>query len=173
MVGKAIAGGVILVLALLSSGTFLLLNSLALLEKKNVILNDTFNVTGGKYENRTAWLENSVSYTVLFSVSQGTIKFYSMDEAVLSVWLQHQFDPPWIESEYYHFTTGVSGASEGGSNMYFVFFNNETSTKEVHLEVSKAWEETNYIGLLGGASLVLLGVIIGIITKSRHDKHLK
>ena len=173
MAGKAIVGGVILTLALLSSGTFLLLNSLTPLEKKNVILNDTFNVSGASYENRTAWLENNVNYIVLFSVSEGTIKFYSMDEGVLSVWLQHQFDPPWIESEYYHFATGVSGASGGGSKMYFVFFNNETSTKEVHLEVSNAWEETNYIGLFGGASLVLFGGIIGIITKSRYDKRLQ
>jgi len=173
VVGKAIVGGVILALALLGSGTFLLLNSLTPLEKKNVILNDTFNVSGGDYENRTAWLENNVNYIVLFSVSEGTIKFYSMDEGVLSVWLQQQFDPPWIESEYYHFATGVSGASEGGSKMYFVFFNNETSTKEVHLEVSNAWEETNYIGLFGGASLVLFGGIIGLITKSRYDRRLQ
>lgn len=138
VVGKAIVVGGIVVLALLSSGTFLALSSLAPLERKNIILNETFNVSGGNYENRTTWLENNVNYIVFFSVSEGTIKFYSMDEGVLSVWLQHQFDPHWIESEYYHYATGVSGASEGGSNMYFVFLNNDTFTKEVHLEVSKA-----------------------------------
>lgn len=170
---KAMVVGVVLVLALLSSGTFLLLNSLMPMEQKHIILNNTFNVSRGSYENKTAWLENNVNYIVFFMVSEGTIKFYSMDEGVLSVWQQHQFDPPWIESEYYHYATGVSGASGGGSNMYFVFLNNDTVTKEVHLEVSKAWEETNYIGLLTGASLVLLGGIIGIITKSKYDKRLK
>lgn len=172
MVNKAIFIGGIVVLALLSSGTFLLLNSLAPLEKKNIILNDTFNVPGNTYENRTAWLNNNVNYIVSFSVSEGTIKFYSMNEGVLSVWLQHQFEPPWVEAEYYHFSVGVSGVSEGGSTMYFVFSNNDTVTKEVHLEVSNAWQETNYIGLFGGATLVLFGGILGIITKSRYSKDL-
>lgn len=72
MTGKAIIIGSILVFALLSSGAFLLLNSLAPLEKKDIILNDTFNVSRDNYENRTAWLENNVSYTVFFSVSEGT-----------------------------------------------------------------------------------------------------
>lgn len=172
MIGKTVVIGGILTLALLTSGTFLLLDSLAPLEKKIVILNDTFNVPANQYENRTAWLKNNVNYNVYFSVSEGTIKFYAMDEAIASVWLQHEFEPPWIETEYYHYSTGVSGATGGGSTMYFVFLNNDAATKEVHLEVSNAWQETNYIELFEGATLALLGGIASIITKSRYSKDL-
>jgi hypothetical protein len=166
MLGKEVIIGSILVLALLGSGTFLLLTSLTPLEKKNTILNDIFNVSGNTIENRTAWLKNDVDYRVSFTVSEGTIKFYPMDESVASVWLQHQFEPRWVEEDYYH--CGIGGAGEAaGSTWYFVFWNNDTSTKEVNLEVSNAWQETNYMSLLGGAALILSGTIIGVILRYR------
>jgi hypothetical protein len=167
MLGKEVIIGSILVLTLLSSGTFLLVTSLAPLEKKNTILNDTFNVPGNKYENRTAWLKNDVDYRFSFTVSEGTIKFYPMSEAQLSVWLQGQFEPRWEESDQFYAGIGGTGDPAGGSTYYFVFFNNATSTKEVHLEVSNAWQETNYVSLLGGAALILSGTIIGIILRYR------
>jgi hypothetical protein len=170
VVEKPIIVGSILAFTLLSLGTILLLNSTTPLEKKETILSDTFNVSENRYENRSAWLKNDVNYIVSFSVSEDTIKFYAMSEGTLSAWLQHQFEPAWIESQYHHFALGGTGAPEGGMTWYFVFFNNNTSTKEVHIEVSNAWTETNYIGLLEGAALVLSGGIISIIMKLRYNQ---
>lgn len=167
MLGKEVIIGSMIVLALLGPGAFLLMNSLSPLEKKNIVLNDTFNVPENKYENRTAWLKYLVDYRVSFTVSEGTIKFYPMEEGVLSVWLQHQFEPAWVESDQYNMGIGGSGESGGGSTWYFVFLNNDTFTKEVHLEVSNAWKETNYVGLFGGAALILSGIMVGVILTYR------
>jgi len=169
MVGKAVIVSSVIALALLSAGTFLLANSLQPWERENIVLNDTFNVLAGTYENKTAWLKNDVDYRVSFT-SDSAVKFYPMSEAQLSVWQQAQFEPRWEESDQYYAGIGGSGDPAGGSTYYFVFFNNDTFTKEVHLEVSNAWQETNYIGLLGGAALILSGGIIGIIAKYRLAK---
>lgn len=137
---KQVIIGSILVLALLVPGAFILMNSLSPLQKKNVILDDVFNVPSTKYENRTAWLINGVDYRLSFAVSEGKIKFYPMSEGQLSVWLQHQFEPKWYESEQFNMGIGGSGDPAGGPTFYFVFFNNETFTKEVHLQVWNAWQ---------------------------------
>lgn len=166
MAGKAVIIGSILALALLGAGVFLLANSLQPLERENIVLNDTFNVLAGAYGNKTAWLKNGVDYRVSFT-SDSAVKFYPMSEAQLSVWQQGQFEPRWVDSDQYYAGIGGSGDPAGGSTYYFVFFNNDTFTKEVHLEVSNRWQETNYIGLLGGAALLLSGGIIVIIAKYR------
>jgi len=76
MIGRGIIIGSIMVLALLSAGSFILLNSLAPSKKEGVLLNDFFTVAGNKYENRTAWMDSTGDYIASFMVSQGTIKFY-------------------------------------------------------------------------------------------------
>jgi hypothetical protein len=167
MVGKAVVVSSVIALALLGAGVFLLMNSLTPLERENIVLNDTFNVLGNKYENRTALLKNDVDYRVFFTVSDSTIKFYPMSEDEFSIWQQGQFEPRWVESDQYYARIGGTGNPAGGATFYFVFFNNNTSIREVHLEVSNAWQETNYIGLFGGAALILSGCIIGIIAKYR------
>lgn len=164
--GKAIIIGGIVILALLSSGTFLLLNSLTPLDKKNIILNDTFNVAARSYENRTAWATSSGDYIASIDVSGGTINVSWVPRVEL--WLDGQFKPDWIETDQTDMGFGMSMASEEQKiAIYLVFLNNDTVTKEVQLEVSKVWKETNYIGLLGGAALVLSGIITVIVLKYR------
>ena len=172
MVGKGEIIGSLIVLVLLSAGTFLLLNSLAPLEKKNVLLNDSFSVAGNTYENRTVWINSSGVYVASFTVSEGTIKFYPMFSDELSMWLEGQFEPDWVESDQTAYQVGVSLAEEGDPFCFvFVFVNNDTIAKQVHLEVSRAWKETNYVALLGGTALILSGIIIGVILKYRHKTH--
>jgi hypothetical protein len=169
MVGKMLAAISAIALVLLGAGTLFLINSITPLEKKDVILNDTFNVLGNKYENKTALLKNNVDYRISFTASDSA-KFYPMSEAQFSIWQQGQFEPRWVESAQYYAGIGTSGDPAEGVTYYFVFFNNNTSTIEVHLEVSNAWQETNYIALLGGAALILSGSVIGVIVIYRQKK---
>lgn len=176
MIGKGEIIGSLIVLVLLSAGTFLLLNSWAPLEKKNVLLNDSFSVAGNKYENRTVWVGSSGVYVASFTVSEGTIKFYPMISDEFSMWLEGQFEPNWepnwVESEQTDYPVGISLAEEGDPFCFvFVFVNNDTIAKQVHLEVSRTWKETNYVALLGGTALILSGIIIGVILKYGHKTH--
>lgn len=171
MIGKGEIIGGLIALVLLSAGTFLLLNSLAPLEKKNVLLNDSFSVAENKYENRTVWFGSSDVHVASFTVSEGTIKFYPMISDEFSMWLEGQFEPNWVESDQTDYQVGLSLAEEGPFCFVFVFVNNDTIAKQVHLEVSRAWKETNYVALLGGTALILSGIIIGVILKYRHKTH--
>lgn len=164
---KEVIIGSVIALSLLGPGVFLLMNSLTPMEKKETVLSVTFTIARNSYENRTSWLKDRVDYRVYFTVSEGKIKFYPMSEAQLSVWLQGQFEPLWYESGQFSMGIGATGSSGGRSTVYFVFFNDDTFTKEVHLEVSNSWQEANFAGLLGGTALILSGGIAGIIIKSR------
>ncbi|UCE15935.1 MAG: hypothetical protein JSV12_08785 [Candidatus Bathyarchaeota archaeon] len=165
MVGKGIIIGSIIVLALLSAGTFLLLNSLVPLEKKDILLSDSFNVAGNTYENRTAWIGSSGEYVASFTVSEGTIKGCLLIPPEFSNWLEGISEPDWIESNQADFEMTMDLGEGEGHHMYFVFVNDDSFTKEVYVEFSKVWEETNYVNLFGGATLVLLGTIITILLK--------
>lgn len=167
MDGKATIIVGIMVLVLLGAGAFLVMNSLTPLEKRDVILNDSFNVPANNYANRTAWISSSGQYIASFTVSQGTIKFYWVP--AVELWLEGKFRPDWIEADSDDYGFSVSLGQEGEKHpFYYVFLNNDTVAKEVHFEVSKVWKETNYMGLLGGAALVLSGIIIATVLKLRH-----
>jgi hypothetical protein len=164
---KRIIFGSLVVLALLGGGAFLLANSFAPVEEKNVLLNDSFSVPGNKYENRTVWIDSSGDYVASFTVSEGTINSSRMDPGTMSLWLEGKFKPDWFVSDQGDYEM-VFGPMQEALPISFVFVNNDASTKEVHLEVSKVWKETNYVGLLGGAALILSGTILGVMLKYRH-----
>ncbi len=168
VVGKGIVIGSIMVLALLSAGAYALLNSSAPLEKKNILLNESFSVTGHTYENRTTWIDSSGEYVASFTVSEGTIKSTLMVGPIFSLWVEGRYEPDWVESDQADLGTGMSLGEGEEATMYFVFWNNDTFTKQVHLEASKIWEETNYVGLLGGAALFLSGTLTAIVLKYRY-----
>jgi hypothetical protein len=158
---KTIIIGGIPVLALLTAGTFLLVSSFAPLEKKNVLFDGSLDIVSNGYENRSVWIESTGDYAASFTVSEGLIKFAPMLQSQFDRWLDGLFEPSWIEA---HQTVyGMSmGGQYAGYTLYFVFVNNDSFTKTVHLEVSKVWKETNYIGLFGSTALILSGTIIGI-----------
>ena len=168
MVGKGIIIGSIIILALLSTGTFLFLNSLVPLEKKDILLSDSFNVAENTYENRTVWIGSSGDYVASFTVSEGTIKGCLLFSPELLNWLEGLSEPDWIESNQADFDMTIDLGEGEGNHMYFVFVNGDSFTKEVHVEFSKAWEETNYVNLFEGTILVLLGTIIAILLKYKY-----
>lgn len=93
MTEKRIVTGSMIVLALLGVGAFLLLNSFTPTEKKNVLLNDSFNVVGNQYENRTVWIDSPGDYVASFTISGGTINSSRMDPGTISLWLEGKFKP--------------------------------------------------------------------------------
>jgi len=165
-IGKAMIIGGVVVLALLSSGTFLLLNSLMPLEKKNLLVDTSFSVAANKYENETVGIDSPGNYVASLTVSEGTIKFAAMLSSQFSRWLDGQFEPSWVETDQTNYGM-VMGGQGVDLTIYFVFVNNDSFGKEVHLEVSKVWKETNYPDLLGGVALVLSGIITVVVLKYR------
>jgi len=166
MAAKSLIIGAVLVLVLFVSGIFLVFNSLSPLEKKNVVLNDTFSVAPESYQNRTAIITSDGQYVASFVVTGGTINFSWVP--TVELWLDGQFKPNWLETD--ETEAGFSFSFEQGfgkTYLYLVFLNNGTSTKDVRLEVFKAWTEMNYVGLLGGAALIICGAIIAVVLKYR------
>lgn len=164
---RMVLGG-IMVIALLGVGSFLLLNSFMPQEKKSILLSESFNVAGHGYENKTVMVDSSGKYVASFIVSEGTIKSSLMVGSIFSLWKEGQYEPQWIESDQGDLGTGISLGEGEVVTVYFVFWNNDTFTKQVRLEASKVWEETNYVGVFGGAALILSGTIVGVIYKVRH-----
>jgi hypothetical protein len=120
------------------------------------LLSDSFNIAGNTCENRTVWIDSSGDYIASFTVSEGTIKGYPMTATQLSLWLEGTYEPDWTESNQADFGMSIDIGDGEGSTRHFVFTNDDSSAKEVHVEFSKVWEETNYVNLFGGAILVLL-----------------
>lgn len=160
MVRKSVIIGGIVVIAVLGLGTFLFLNSTVPLERKDETLNDTFSVAGHTYENRTLWIDSLGKYAASFAVSEGTIKSTLMVGLEFTLWLEGKVQPQWIESNQADYGRDMAYKDV---TMYFVFWNNGNVTKQVHLQVSKVCEETNYVGLLGGGALILTGITMGVI----------
>jgi ascorbate-specific PTS system EIIC-type component UlaA len=165
MVEKSVIVGSAIGLVLLVAGAFLVLNSLAPLEKKNVLLADTFSVGPESYQNRTVTITSEGLYVSSFEVTGGTINFSYVPSVEL--WLEG-YEPSWFETDQTDAAISVGIEQGMTSHLNMVFLNNDTSTKSVDLEVYKKWTETNYAGLLGGATLAIAGAIIAIVLMYRH-----
>jgi len=164
MVAKSVIVGSAMVLVLLVSGVFLILNSLTPLEKKNVLLNDTFSVGPESYQNRTVTITSEGLYVASFEVTGGAINFSYVPSVEL--WLEG-YEPSWYETDQADAGIGVGMEQGMTSHLYMVFLNNDTSSKSVDLEVYKTWTEMNYAGLLGGAALAIAGATIAIVLMYR------
>ena len=164
---RAIIVSGVIVLVLFIAGVFLLINSLAPVEKNNVLLNDSFSVLGNNYEYRTALIHSSGDYVASFAVSNGVIKFYPFDEATFPMWQGEQFEPSWVEADHADYGMSITLGAQGSYPHYFVFVNEDSIEKEVHLQVARVWNESNYVGLLSGAAITAIGIIIGLVTTSK------
>jgi len=163
MLRKEIMIGLLIALMLSGAGVFILSTSLTPLEKKDVLLNDSFDIPGNAYENRTAWIGSSGEYIAFFTVSPGTIKFFPMTPPELSLWLEGKYEPAWIEKDHADLGMGLSIGEGEGHLLYFVFVNDDMFTKQVHVRVTRVWQELNYTGLLGGVTIILAAAIVSVI----------
>lgn len=154
-------------LALLAIGTYLLAGSLTLQERKEILLDDSFNVLGNHYENRTLSIPSSGDYVASFTVSNGTIKFHSFTAATLELWQEGQYEPDWVEMDQTDYGMGIELGPQENLFIYLIFVNDDSFQKEVHLEVARVWNEMNYLGLLGGAALVLIGILMALVVISK------
>ncbi len=162
MPAKTVIVGGITTLALISIGAFLLLNSLTPLEKEQVLLNDVFTVAEHSYQNQTVWVTSSGDYVASFTAQGGTINFSWVP--TVELWLEGKYTPDWQETDQDQYGFGASLGEEGVRSPFsFVFQNNDTSTRQVHLQVAKVWQETDYTSLIGGTIMILSGTTIAII----------
>jgi len=157
----------LIVLALLSVGAYVLLSSVTPLEKESLLLDDSFSVAGREYENKTVWADSSGEYSASFTVTEGTINATLMVGNVFSLWTEGLYQPDWVESDQANLGAGMALGQGESAPIHFVFWNNDTLTKQVHLEASKMWKETNYVSLLGGTGLILSGIIMCVISARR------
>jgi hypothetical protein len=161
---KGIIIATLMALALVAIGISLLINSLIWKEKREILLNDSFIVPANSYEYRTASIRTSGEYVASFNVSNGIIKFFPFTEGTFTLWQEGQFNPHWTETYHTNYGMMVSLETEGKTHFfYFVFLNEDSFNKEVSLQVSRIWEESNYVNLLSGAAFVLAGMVIGVV----------
>jgi hypothetical protein len=168
LVGSAIILGLLLV------GTFVLIHSaLEKVEKSKVLLNNSFTVQGDSYQIRgPVLIPVSGEYVASFTVSEGTIKFYPLDPPFYQMWQEGEEPPFLFEGD--HADWGMSISTPSSYDMYFLFVNEDSYPKEAHLQVSRNWPETNYLGMIEGVAMMVLGsgLVAGLKMKKLHVGYL-
>jgi len=156
------------ILGMLLVGSFILINvfvnpAFAQVEKKDILLNNYLTVQGNDYEYRTINV-SSGDFVASFTVSEGKIKFSIFpDPAYISMWQEGTFDTTWSETDHLKYGIGVtSDGSETSSSMVFVFVNEDSYAKEVHLRFCRFWHEMNYMGIMGGVAIMAIGAGLAV-----------
>jgi len=166
--------GSAIILGLLLIGTFILTHSaLVKVEKSEVLLNNSFTVQEDSHQIRGPVLISvSGEYVASFTVSEGTIKFYLLDPASYQMW-QEGKEPPFMVEEN-HADWGMSISTPSSFDMHFLFVNEDSYPKEAHLQVSRNWPETNILGMIQGAAMMVIGtgLVAGLKMKKLHVGYL-
>ena len=167
---KRLLVGSFIILGLLLIGTFVLVHSaLAKVEKSEVLLNNSFTVQGDSYQIKgPVLIPVSGEYVASFTVSEGTIKFYPLVPTFYQMWQEGEEPPFLVEENHADYETSISTPSS--FDMHFLFVNEDSYQKEVHLQVSRIWPETNYLGMMEGAAMMAIGtgLIAGLKMKKLH-----
>jgi len=180
MIQKRLWVGSVVILGMLLVGTYLLVHSVfAQVERSNVLLNDSFTIQANDYQYRTTLIYSpampeSAQYTASFTVSSGTIKFSPFTPGTYQLWQEGTYQPDWTEADHADYGMSIgSGTQADNFNMYFVFLNDASYDKEVHLQVARVWNETNYPGMILGIATIATGMSTGFITKSKNVLQIK
>jgi len=109
---------------------------------------------------------SNYDYIASFTVVNGTLKScYPLSEGLFQQWQEGQYEPNWVETNHAEYELvkssniprGYTGA--GAVNLFwFVFKNDDSFSKEVHLQVTQFWKETNYAILIVGTALMVTGI---------------
>jgi hypothetical protein len=164
----------VIILAMFVIGTFLFINSsFAQVERSAVVLNDSFTVPANNYQIRGSIMipAGESTYIFSFTVANGTVKFYPLDPGLYQWWFENSEElsiyigSSWVEGDHADF--GVSIWAENGYEVRCLFVNDDSYSKEVHLRVIKTWEDTNYLGMIGGIAIVVMGPVLGMTVKTK------
>ncbi len=73
----------------------------------------------------------------------------------------------WVETDHAECKLSKSSNYSPGvmaplNAMYFVFLNEDPYPKEVQYQITRVWNETNYLPILGGIAMIPIGMIMGI-----------
>ena len=163
----------VIILTMHVIGTFLFINSsFAQVERSAVVLNDSFTVPANDYQISEPISFPKESHNIYsFSVSEGTIKFFDLDTYFYKYWeedrdkLLPMLTIGWIEGDDVNHREGTYG--EGYDEVFCVFFNEDSYDKEVHMKITVTWYETNYLGMIGGIAIVVMGPVLGMTVKTK------
>lgn len=168
----------VIILTMHVIGTFLFINSsFAQVERSAVVLNDSFTVPANDYQISEPIPFPKGSYSLYsFTVSEGTIKFFPLDTYFYKAWQEDRdkllpmLTNGWIEGDNVNHRVGPYDASlywEGGVEIHCAFFNEDSYDKEVHMKITVTWYETNYLGMIGGIAIVVMGPVLGMTVKTK------
>jgi hypothetical protein len=163
----------VIILTMHVIGTFLFINSsFAQVERSAVVLNDSFNVPANDYQiSEPISFPKESDNIYSFSVSEGTIKFFPLDTYFYKAWeedrdkLLPMLTIGWVEGDDVNYNTSVY--SDRAYQIRCAFFNEDSYDKEVHIKVTKNWYETNYLGMIGGIAIVVMGPVLGMTVKTK------
>jgi len=148
-----------LALLLVLSSVASVMYALAYTEKREVIYSNTITIEGQEVKFRAFYLSApAVLFEVKLTVSEATIKWTPhsavMFEDTLG-WFPRKVDGVLvgtIQRWVCETDSGIVKWSVDPENVdmvwYLNFYNPDDYEKEVHIEVTKVWEEQNYNGLL-------------------------
>jgi hypothetical protein len=168
----------VIILTMHVIGTFLFINSsFAQVERSAVVLNDSFTVPANDYQ-----ISEPISFPkgsdglYSFTVSEGTIKFFPLDIYFYKYWeedrdkLLPMLTIGWVEGDDVNYRVWSHDGSpywEGGCEIRCVFFNEDSYDKEVQMQITVTWYETNYLGMIGGIAIVVMGPVLGMTVKTK------
>lgn len=152
-----------LILASIFIGGFAISLLFSSMDKSAVILDKSLLVQGNDYGYELFNTYSNRYYIASFTVLNGTIEAcYPLPEGLFQKWQQGQYEPTWAETNLGEYKInksadipqGYTGA--GGVRLFFFAFKNEDYfMKEVRLQVTEFWQETNYAYLAVGILLMV------------------
>lgn len=164
------------ILASFLIGGFVISYFFSSMDKSAVPLDEVLLVEGNDYGYKLFNTYSNLDYTASFTVLNGTIKScYPLSEALFQEWQQGQYEPTWVETNHGEYEINKSAdipqeyTGAGGIRLLFFVFKNEDSfMKEVNLQVTEFWQETNYAYLTVGILLMVMsatGLMVVIAKK--------
>lgn len=163
MTEKSFLLGSLACLALFVIGAVILLYFSAPIEKSQIMFDKFLIVQANEYGYKEFGFFSDKDNVASFSVSNGTIKSCEpLTEALFLEWQEEHYEPNWVETDHEDYKLSKENIPPGliGAVLvrYFLFFNEDSYDKEVHLQVTQFWNEHNSLNLVGGVAAIVIGL---------------
>ncbi|HEY4675024.1 MAG TPA: hypothetical protein VIH48_03105 [Candidatus Bathyarchaeia archaeon] len=155
--------GSLVCLALLIIGAVIFFYFSAPTEKSQIALDNLLTVQANEYGYKEFGFFSDKDTIASFNVSNGTVKSCEpLTGALFLKWQEGQYEPNWAEKDHENYKLIKEYIPPGLIGpvyvRYFLFFNEDSYDKEVHLQVTQFWSEQNSLNLVIGVATIVAGL---------------
>lgn len=142
------------------------LSNYSTVRKNYVTLDQILTIQGNNYGYKMFDTFKSFDYTASFTVLNGSIRScFPLPEAYFDEWQKGQYEPSWgVKTSYTEYEikrAEFMPGTVGGIVLYwFAFYNEDSSAKEVMVQVTRYWSETDLVNSSVGVATILAGAVL-------------